>query len=170
MDTFTISASSRVMIEGQLFEPGECIGAITTTQPIDNVVSLIRFGNCEISPAKTEPKIKARANVGSTMEAESEPEPESSKLDPDALNQLDDEPEEPKKEPAKAKAAEPEKEPEVELDPSFDSLDTKWAKALTLHGLKSRDEVAKFVNEGGNLKDVDGIGNKTKTAIEAWLK
>jgi hypothetical protein len=166
MDTFKISASSRVMIEGQLFEPGDCIGSITTTQPIDNVLSLVRFGTCNITPVTSTPKIKARENVGSTMDVEKMPEPEPSTIDPDALNQLDDDLPTPTKEPEKAK----EPEPLIELDPSFDSLDTKWAKALTLHGLKSRDEVAKFVNEGGNLKDVDGIGNKTKIAIEAWLR
>lgn len=169
MKVYAITAAGSVSIEGQLFESGDCIGSITTTQPIDNVLSLLRFGTANVTPTKSEPKIAKRANVGADMDVDAEPIKEESKVDPDALNALDED-DAPAPEPKKAKEAEPPKEPEMELDASFSSLDKKWAKALTVHGLTSRDEVAKFVNEGGDLKEVDGIGNKTKTAIEAWLK
>jgi hypothetical protein len=163
---YSIIANGQVSLEGQVIEAGDCIGTLTTEQPIGNVQSLIRFGNASLHPVASEPAmVKRKAESKAKPLATEKPESEPS-VDPDALNQLDDNLPTPTKEPEKAK----EPETEIELDPSFDSLDTKWAKALTLHGLKSRDEVAKFVNEGGNLKDVDGIGNKTKTAIEAWLK
>jgi hypothetical protein len=163
---YSIIANGQVSLEGQVIEAGHCIGMLTTEQPIGNVQSLIRFGNASLHPVASEPAmVKRKAESKAKPLATENPESEPS-VDPDSLNQLDDNLPTPTKEPEKAK----EPEPEVELDPSFDSLDKKWAKALTVHGLNSRDEVAKFVNEGGNLKDVDGIGNKTKVAIEAWLK
>lgn len=165
---YSIIANGQVSLEGQVIEAGDCIGTLTTEQPIGNVQSLIRFGNCSLQPVASEPAMVKRKD----SESKSKPlvpkkSEEESTVDPDALN-VDDEA--PAPEPQKAKEAEPSKEPEIELDASFASLDKKWAKALTVHGLTSRDEVAKFVNEGGDLKEVDGIGNKTKLAIEAWLK
>jgi len=106
-------------------------------------------------------KAESKAKPLATEKPESEPS-----VDPDALNQLSDDLPTPTKEPEKAK----EPEPELELDESFATLDKKWAKALTVHGLSNREAVAQFVADGKDLKEVDGIGNKTKIAIEAWLK
>ena len=164
---YSIIANGQVSLEGQVIEAGDCIGTLTTEQPIGNVQSLIRFGNCSLQPVASEPAMVKRKDTQSKSKPISTKDTEKdSSVDPDALNVDEEESPEPKK----AKEAEPLKEPEIELDASFGSLDKKWAKALTVHGLTSRDEVAKFVNEGGDLKEVDGIGNKTKIAIEAWLK
>lgn len=163
---YSIIANGQVSLEGQVIEAGDCIGTLTTEQPIGNVQSLIRFGNVSFQPVASEPamvkrKAESKAKPFATEKPESEPS-----VDPDALNQLSDDLPTPAKEPEKAK----DPEPEIELDESFATLDKKWAKALTVHGLANREAVAKFVADGKDLKEVDGIGNKTKIAIEAWLK
>lgn len=164
---YSIIANGQVSLEGQVIEAGDCIGTLTTEQPIGNVQSLIRFGNVSLQPVANEPAMVKRKNTeakAKTIQAK-EPEsesPASNDPDPDTLNSIDT--------ANDSKESEKEPEPELVLDPSFDGLENKWAKALTAHGLTNRESVAKFVSEGGNLKDIDGIGAKTKTAIEAWLK
>lgn len=163
---YSIIANGQVSLEGQVIEAGDCIGTLTTEQPIGNVQSLIRFGNVSLQPVASEPAmVKRKAESKAKPLANEKPESEPS-VDPDALNQISDDLPTPTKEPEKAK----ETELEVELDESFATLDKKWAKALTVHGLNNREAVAKFVADGKDLKEVDGIGNKTKIAIEAWLK
>jgi hypothetical protein len=99
-------------------------------------------------------------------------------VDPDAINESDSDEDEKLAEtttqqpPASTTKPAPTPEPtQASIDPSFEGLDARLARALTSdeRKLSTRDAVAKFVADGGDLLDVDGIGKKTKPVVLAWL-
>lgn len=182
---YKVLSTQRLIVDGQTIEAGRTVAQLKTNLPLGNVLSSLAFGTLTCQPVDESDTVEVidRANVGAdaVVGKPTKSEPQSADVDPDSLNDADAD-EDSKLESqtstsgastnANDKTSPPTTEPDPPaLDPSFEGLDARLARALTTdeRKLSTRDAVAKFVADGGDLLDVDGIGKKTKPVVLKWL-
>lgn len=159
--------------DGRVYKAGTVVGVIDAALPVTNLVSAMFFGDVvlvdETTNAEPSDVRHVRRNEPSTpptADDVAEPQPVEH-LDPDALNAADaddDEPTPPTQEPLKDETA------KGELPPELQALPPRIAGALFEHEFTTRADVQTYLDEGGLLADVAGIGKAAERKILEWLK
>ena len=154
--------------DGRVYKAGSVVGTVESAMPITNLVSAMFFGDVQLEaePSQAPPPDEIR-QVRREQVAAPSVEPQPVELDPDALNAADaddDEPTPPTQEPPEAGTA------ETELPPELQALPPRIASALADHEFTTRADVQAYLDEGGLLADVPGIGKAAERKILEWLK
>lgn len=157
--------------DGKVFKAGTPVAIIETTMPVGNMVSGLYFGDLQLvadgSPTEDELK-QVRRDPPPSIAPSTEPQPVGVESDPDALNAADaaadDAPQ--------AQAATP-KVLEIsisKLPVELQALPPRIANALADHEFTTRADVQAYLESGGLLADVEGIGKAAERKIMEWLK
>ena len=150
--------------DGKVYKAGSVVGTVESTMPITNLVSAMFFGDVklEADPSQAPPPPEEIRQVRREQVAAPSPEPQPVELDADALNALDadDEPTEP---------TTPE-ETKPELPVGLQALPPRIAAALAEHQFINSVQVQAYLDEGGLLADVPGIGKAAERKILEWLQ
>lgn len=155
--------------DGRVYKAGSVVGTVESTMPITNLVSAMFFGDVQLEPDPNQPApTEEIRQVRREQVAAPSPEPQPVEhLDPDALNAADaddDEPTPPTQEPLQDETA------KGELPPELQALPPRIAGALFEHEFTTRADVQTYLDEGGLLADVAGIGKAAERKILEWLK
>ena len=150
--------------DGKVYKAGSVVGTVESTMPITNLVSAMFFGDVQLEadPSQAPPPPEEIRQVRREQVAAPSPEPQPMELDADALNALDadDEPTEP---------TTPE-ETKPELPVGLQALPPRIAAALAEHQFINLVQVQAYLDEGGLLADVPGIGKAAERKILEWLQ
>jgi hypothetical protein len=156
--------------DGKVFKAGQPVAMIETTMPVGNMVSGLYFGDLQLvadgSPTGDELK-QVRRDPPPSIAPSTEPQPVGVDSDPDALNAAD---------AAADDAPQAQATPEVLQDPistlplELQALPPRIASALADHEFTTRADVQAYLESGGSLADVEGIGKAAERKIMEWLK
>ena len=150
--------------DGRVYKAGSVVGAVESTMPITNLVSAMFFGDVQLEadPSQAPPPPEEIRQVRREQVAAPSPEPQPVELDADALNAMDadDEPTEP---------TTPE-ETKPELPVGLQALPPRIAAALAEHQFINSVQVQAYLDDGGLLADVPGIGKAAERKILEWLQ
>lgn len=156
--------------DGRVYKAGSVVGTVESAMPITNLVSAMFFGDVQLEPDPNQPApTEEIRHVRREQVAAPSPEPQPVELDPDALNAADadddaDEPTPPTQETPEAETA------KTELPEEMQALPPRIASALADHEFTTRADVQAYLDEGGLLADVAGIGKAAERKILEWLK
>ena len=152
--------------DGKVYKAGSVVGTVESTMPITNLVSAMFFGDVQLEtdPSQAPPPEEIR-HVRRDQVAAPSPEPQPVELDADALNALDadDEPTEPT-EPTTPEETKP------EIPVGLQALPPRIAAALAEHQFINSVQVQAYLDDGGLLADVPGIGKAAERKIMEWLQ
>ena len=150
--------------DGRVYKAGSVVGTVESTMPITNLVSAMFFGDVQLEadPSQAPPPPEEIRQVRREQVAAPSAEPQPVELDADALNALDadDEPTEP---------TTPE-ETKPELPVGLQALPPRIAAALAEHQFINLVQVQAYLDDGGLLADVPGIGKAAERKILEWLQ
>ena len=150
--------------DGRVYKAGSVVGTVESTMPITNLVSAMFFGDVQLEadPSQAPPPPEEIRQVRREQVAAPSCEPQPVELDADALNALDadDEPTEP---------TTPE-ETKPELPVGLQALPPRIAAALAEHQFINLVQVQAYLDDGGLLADVPGIGKAAERKILEWLQ
>lgn len=178
--TYELKAARKMNFDGQTVEENKVVAVLITDQPLYNVLSAASFGGLFAEEtAEVTVEAAAGAVVARQVDEPDQPKREAAPpadpaTDPDALNAADAaaelaEAEAAAKAAAEADAAKKAAEAEQPLPAEFEGLDVRIAKALVNQGFETKGEVKAFIDEGGDLVDLDAIGKAAAAKIKTWL-
>lgn len=185
MKTYRIVAKSELVIFGKTVPSGSVLGVLATDHPTANVLSAGVYGLAAVEPDGQEtidaaPEIAHIITdpVGTYVVGEPITDPVAAAAEVDRLNA------EPETEFEDSEAAAgvavrrpdtPAEEPEPITDsvaaaPELEGLTPRVAAALTAAELTTREAIAAFVEQGGDLTQFEGIGTAAAKKIVNWLE
>ena len=152
--------------DGRVYKAGSVVGTVESTMPITNLVSAMFFGDVQLEadPSQAPPPPEEIRQVRREQVAAPSPEPQPVELDADALNAMDAD-----EEPTEPTTPE-ETKPDSVVPVGLQALPPRIAAALAEHEFTTRAEVQSYLDEGGLLADVPGIGKAAERKILEWLQ
>lgn len=138
-------ANRDIVMDGNSFASGDCVGTIDTDLPPDCLQSLAQVCVLSFQPADRDPKPTPKpASVRKSQHVTADPPDDQD--DADDENQGND-------------SSEP-----------FAGLAPKMADSLEKAGYKTVEAVREYIAQGKDLIDLPGIGKAAKNQILAWLE